>query len=122
MTTRYTSFVGCAVVLHGASQKLLQGQAQEISLELAYASSHICLLSLCSYNNEIARKMYTTVQVVFNEIREIAALQITNNSHVSDTSTHFSQGPTAQSPNSAASNIVDIAKRVMHLLRVSIDL
>jgi hypothetical protein len=36
-----------------------------------YASSHLNALSLCSYENDIARKLYTTLQIAFNDIREI---------------------------------------------------
>jgi hypothetical protein len=60
------------VLLFSASQKLLELFGEEIGQDLMYASSHLNVLSLCSYENNVARKLYTTLQIVFNDIREIA--------------------------------------------------
>jgi hypothetical protein len=79
--SRYTSFTGCAILLYSATQKLLTFQAKEVSSDLLYASSHLNLLSLCSYNSSTARELYSTMQVVFNDIRDILV------------SPHYSQVP-----------------------------
>jgi hypothetical protein len=39
--------------------------------DLAYANSHLNLLSLCSYNSDTARTLYSILQVIFNDIRGI---------------------------------------------------
>jgi len=57
--------------LFSASQKLLELPRDEISQDLLYASSHLNVLSLCSYDNGMARKLYTTLQIIFNDIREV---------------------------------------------------
>ncbi|KAI0573665.1 hypothetical protein Alg130_09998 [Pyrenophora tritici-repentis] len=68
----YTSFTSCAILLFSASQKLLGLYSEEIGQDLSYASSHLNLISLCSYDNSIARTLYTQLQIDFNEIREVA--------------------------------------------------
>src|SRR5690349_20193422 len=67
----YTSFTGCTILLFSASQKLLELCGEEVGQDLSYASSHLNVLSLCSYDNPLARKLYTTLQVIFNDIRDI---------------------------------------------------
>jgi hypothetical protein len=69
---RYTSFTGCAILLFSASQKLLALRGEEIGQDLSYASSHLNLLSLCSYDNNVARDLYKKLQLIFNDIREAA--------------------------------------------------
>jgi hypothetical protein len=44
---------------------------EEVGHDLAYAASHLNLLSLCSYNSSTARSLYSTLQIIFSEIREI---------------------------------------------------
>jgi hypothetical protein len=68
---RYTSFTGCAILLFGASQKLLLLSGAEIDQDLLYASSHMNLLSLCSSNSSTARVLYTMLQLIYNDVREI---------------------------------------------------
>jgi hypothetical protein len=68
---RFTSFTGCAVLMFSASQKLLELLGEESSQELSYAASHLNILSLCSYENTLARKLYVQLQVIFNDIREM---------------------------------------------------
>jgi hypothetical protein len=67
---RYTSFTGCAVLLFSASQNLLQLAAEEVGQELSYASSHLNLLSYCSFDNALARTLYVKLHVIYNDIRE----------------------------------------------------
>lgn len=67
----YTSFTGCAILLFSASLKLLQLSGEEASEELSYAASHLTVLSLCSYDNAMARKLYIPLQVIFSDIREV---------------------------------------------------
>jgi hypothetical protein len=44
---------------------------EEISQDLSYASSHLNVLSLCSYNNRTTRTLFTTLQIIYNDIREV---------------------------------------------------
>jgi len=67
----YTSFTGCTILLFSASQKLLELSGEEIGQDLSYACSHLNALSFCSYDNTIARKLYTILQIIFNDIREV---------------------------------------------------
>jgi hypothetical protein len=39
--------------------------------DLLYASSHLNVLSLCSYGSGTAKMLYRTLQIMFNEIREV---------------------------------------------------
>lgn len=68
---RYTSFTGCAILLFSASQKLLEQFREDVGQDLSYASSHLNLLSWCSHDNVIARELYTSLQIIFNDIREV---------------------------------------------------
>jgi hypothetical protein len=67
----YTSFTGCSILLFSASQKLLELSGDEASQELLYAASHLTVLSFCSYDNVMARKLYVRLQIIFNDIKEI---------------------------------------------------
>jgi hypothetical protein len=67
----YTSFTGCSILLFSASQKLLELSGEEASQELLCTASHLTLLSLCSYDNVMARKLYVRLQIIFNDIKEI---------------------------------------------------
>jgi hypothetical protein len=44
---------------------------EEIGQDLAYASSHLNVLSLCSYDNPSARRLYIPLQIIYNDIREV---------------------------------------------------
>jgi hypothetical protein len=57
--------------LYSASQNLLGLFGEEAGQDLLYASSHLNALSLCSYNSSVAKKLYTQLQVIFNDIREV---------------------------------------------------
>ncbi|KAL6706053.1 hypothetical protein ACN47E_006155 [Coniothyrium glycines] len=67
----YTSFAGCSILLFGAAQKLLELLGEEIGHDLAYATAHLNILSLCSSGNSVARNLYTSLQIIFNDIREV---------------------------------------------------
>lgn len=49
---------------------MLSFAGEEVGHDLSYASSHLNLLSLCSYNSSTAYALYTTLQVIYNDIRE----------------------------------------------------
>ncbi|PVH91055.1 hypothetical protein DM02DRAFT_373241 [Periconia macrospinosa] len=72
----YASFTGCAVLLFRASQQLLELCGEGASRELSYAASHLAVLSFCSYDNIMARKLYEQLQIVFNDVREIVVLPV----------------------------------------------
>lgn len=67
----YTSFTGCAILIFGASQKLLPLSGKEASYELMYTASHLSALSFCSYNNTIATRLHSQLQIILNDIREV---------------------------------------------------
>ncbi|CAI6237711.1 unnamed protein product [Periconia digitata] len=73
-TLLYACYVGCIILLHSAMQMLLQGNRDAVGLELAHASSHLGILSVCSYKNEVARRMYGRLQVIFNDAKDLLAL------------------------------------------------
>jgi hypothetical protein len=57
--------------LFSASQKLLELRGEDIGADLLYVSSHLNVLSFCSYDNEMAKKLYTILQIIYNDIREV---------------------------------------------------
>lgn len=59
--------------MFGASQKLWTLKGEEVGQDLAYAASHLNILSLCSSGNDIAQKLYTILQLLFNDTREVLA-------------------------------------------------
>jgi hypothetical protein len=59
------------VLLFGASQRMMLCSGEEAAHDLTYAASYLNLLSLCSYNSATARTLYATLQVIFNDAREI---------------------------------------------------
>jgi hypothetical protein len=67
----YTSFTACGVLLFSASQKLLQLSREEAGHELLYAASHLNVLSFCSYDNTMARRLFGQLQTIFSDIREV---------------------------------------------------
>jgi hypothetical protein len=72
----YTSFTGYAILLFSASQRLLQLSGEEAGQELSYAASHLTVLSLCSYDNAMARKLYIQLQIIYDDIREVVVSPI----------------------------------------------
>jgi hypothetical protein len=50
---------------------MLRHVGKEVGHDLFYASSHLNLLSLCSYNSSTAGTLYSTLQIIFNDIRDI---------------------------------------------------
>jgi hypothetical protein len=50
---------------------MLVYSGEEAGHDLAYAASHLNLLSLCSSNSSTARTLYAMLQVIFNDAREI---------------------------------------------------
>jgi hypothetical protein len=72
----YTSFTGCAILLFSVSQKLLQLSGEVAGQQLLYAASYLNTLSLCSYDNAMARKLCFPLQVIYNDIREVVVSPI----------------------------------------------
>lgn len=126
--TRYTSFTGCAILLFSASQSLLQLFGEEVGHDLTYASSHLNLLSLCSYDNSIARRLYTELQVIFNDIREAAVSPVYRKMReermfVKDPMlvprSHYDSVPGAKE---VANSIIESTRRVMDVVKQAIVL
>ncbi|XPS96714.1 hypothetical protein M3J09_005973 [Ascochyta lentis] len=124
----YTCFTGCAVLLFSASQKLLELFEGEIGQDLAYASSHLNVLSLCSYQNVTARKLYIPLQIMFNDIREVLVSPVyraMREAHmiVRDASSVPSGYYDAIDGSEAVSkNMLDLTKRVMAVLQESLSI
>lgn len=124
---RYTSYVGCVILLYSASQRLLEFNRADVGLELAYASAHIGILAVCGYENAMAKRMYTSLQILFNDVRDVlASPDYKDSSHRygsalrSPMNLPLSQGQTMQSPETLRTNIIDITRRVMDILESSI--
>ena len=120
---RYTSFTGCAVLLYSASQKLIQLLGEETSQDLLYASSHLNVLSLCSYDNGVARNLYITLQILFNDIREIVVSPVyyrMRELHLAITDVALVQPSRYDAVKGAAEvskNIVELTRRIMDVLQ-----
>lgn len=44
---------------------------KDIDTDLLYVSSHMNLLSVCSSNSRTARKLFTVLQIIYNDIRDL---------------------------------------------------
>jgi hypothetical protein len=124
---RYTSFTGCAVLLYSATQKLLMLNATETSHDLLYASSHLNLLSLCSFNSSTGRELYSMMQVVFNDIRDILVSPAFDKvsktfSNISRRTGHiqFNTQP-EEGFQETMMHIRDLARRVLNILQQRLD-
>jgi hypothetical protein len=124
---RYTSFTGCSILLFSASQKLLLLAREDISEDMSYASSHLNVLSLCSYNSSTARRLYMRLQIILNDVREVLFspayramcklhLVIKDAKLVPPSYYDAVEGATAVSEDT-----LDLARRVIGILQESID-
>jgi len=50
---------------------MLMHAGEEVGHDLAYATSHLNLLSLCSCDSAPIRTLYFSMQAIFNDIRDI---------------------------------------------------
>lgn len=123
----YTSFTGCTILLFSASQKLLKLFGEEIGQELSYASSHLNVLSLCSYDNAIAKELYTPLQIVFNDIREVAVSPVYRtmrdmNIVVKDVAlVPLSHYDAVEGAEEVIRTILDLTRRIMGILQESLS-
>lgn len=112
--------------MFSASQKLLELQGEEISQDLSYASSHLNVLSLCSYDNSMARKLYTTLQIIFNDIREVVVSPVYRTMRelrigVKDvTRVPLSNFDEVEGAVEVVETILDLTRRVMDILQESL--
>ena len=125
---RYTSYVGGTVLLYSASQRLLQGTREDVGLELAYASAHIGVLSVCSYETSIAKRMYTSLQILFNDVRDVLATPdhsapgpARGVAQYPNTTSPLSQRQTSARPENIRRDVIDIARRVVDILESKIN-
>jgi len=123
----YTSFTGCTILMFSASQKMFEFRGEEIGQDLSYACSHLNVLSLCSYDNPMARKLYITLQVIFNDIREISVSPIYHKMRelhvtVKDVSlvppSHYDAVEGAQE---VSETMLDLTKRILGVLQESLS-
>ena len=124
----YTSFTGCSILLFSASQDLLKLSGEEASQELSYATSHLTILSLCSYDNTIARELYIQLQILFNDIRETVASPVfrtmrEKHAVVKDVApVPLSNYDAVEGAEEVRKTIVDIARSSMNVLHQSLSL
>jgi hypothetical protein len=124
---RYTSFTSCSILLFSASQRLLLLAGEEVGQDLSYASSHLNLLSLCSYISGPARSLYTTLLVIFNEIRELVfspAYRAMRELHVVIKDVALvpsSYYDAVEGGREISENIQDLSRRVISVLQEAIN-
>lgn len=126
---RYTSYVGCTVLLYSAAQQLQQGIRNDIGLELAYASSHISVLSVCSYENEAAKSLFVSLQIFFNDVRDVLTLPMHTASldgsspgvHAPIIDLPLGQDPVLMNAKNVSKCVEDISRRSLEMLENSIN-
>jgi hypothetical protein len=124
---RYTSFTACSILLLSASQKLLMLCGEHSSQDLSYASSHLDVLSMCSYENNMTRKLYIPLRIIFNDIREVLVSPVYRNMceldvKVADTAIGpFSHHVAVEGAVEISRSIVDVLRRIMGVLQESLD-
>jgi hypothetical protein len=100
---------------------------EEASQDLLYTSSHLNVLSFCSYNSNAAKKLYTTLQIIFNEIREVVvspAYHAMCESHlvVKDiTALPLGYYDAVEGASEISKSILDLARRTMAVLQDNIN-
>jgi hypothetical protein len=123
---RLTSFTGCSILLFSASQKLLLLANEEISQDLLYTSSHLNVLSFCSYNSDAAKQLYTTLQIIFNDIRDVVVsptYHAMRELHVIKDVTIAPSGyyDAVEGAREISKAILELARRTMAVLQDNID-
>lgn len=83
---------------------------------------------MCSYENEVAKKMYTSLQILFNDVRDVLAAPMhstigsTTEASVSKRiCTPLSKERTMHTGQEVRTNVVDIARRVLDILEKKIQ-
>ncbi len=125
---RYTSFTGCAILLLSATQKLLMLLAEECSQDLLYASSHLDVLSACSGENEMTRKLYTTLRIIYNDVREIVVSPVYRTMrelHIlvkDSTMVPLSYYDAVEGGAEVSKSILNTTRRIMEILQESLSI
>lgn len=94
---------------------------EESSQDLLYASSHLDILSLCSIGSDITRKLYTTLRVIFNDIREVVVSPVYRTMcelhiPVADV-TLDSRYNTVEGAREISKTVLDLARRIIGVLQ-----
>jgi hypothetical protein len=124
---RYTSFTGCAILLFGASQNLMFLSAEEVGRDLAYASSHLNVLSFCSYDSALARTLYNRLHIIYNDIREAMVSPIYRQMRDSmvvnkDVALVPSSHPdSVEGAVDVSRTMLDLTERIVHVLQESLS-
>jgi hypothetical protein len=106
---------------------LLKLVGEEVGQDLLYASSHLNVLSLCSYDNAIARKLYITLQIIFNDIREIVISPVYDRMRKlqiavkNEALVPSSQYGVVDGAGELSKNILELIARVMDVLQESLS-
>ena len=125
---RYTSYTGCTILLFSASQRLFELSRHEVGQDLLYGSSHLNVLSFCSYDSDIARKLYTTLQIIYNDIREVVVSPAYTSMRemrmaVKDPSlVPSSYYDAVEGAAGVCSTILDLTRRIMDVLQESLSI
>ncbi|KAF2446652.1 hypothetical protein P171DRAFT_472109 [Karstenula rhodostoma CBS 690.94] len=110
----YTSFTGCAILLFSASQKLLELHAEAVGEEL-------------SCDNATARKLYTPLQIIFNDIREVMVSPVYREMREMHTVVRnvalmpLSQDDAIEGVGEVCRTISDTTRRVMDILQQGLN-
>jgi len=124
----YTSYTGCTILLFSASQRLFELSRHEVGQDLLYGSSHLNVLSFCSYDSDIARKLYTTLQIIYNDIREVVVSPAYTSMRemrmaVKDPSlVPSSYYDAVEGAAGVCSTILDLTRRIMDVLQESLSI
>ena len=86
------------------------------------------MLSVCSYENSVAKRMYTGLQILFNDVRDVLATpdysalgQTPGGAQYPNTTLPLSQGQAVVRPEDVRRNVIDIAKRVVDIMEFKIN-
>jgi hypothetical protein len=96
---------------------------EEVGQDLAYASSHLNVLSLCSYDNPSARKLYVPLQILYNDIREVMVSPVYRKMrelHIVMTDAAYlppSHHDSVEGAEEVSKTILDLTRRITDTLR-----
>lgn len=87
------------------------------------------MLSVCSYENSVAKKMYTSLQILFNDVRDVLATpdySLQGHGRAGSLPTPnvvlpMGQGQLVVGPEDVRRNVIDIARRVVDVLENKIS-
>jgi hypothetical protein len=100
---------------------------EEVGQDLSYASSHFNALSLCSYENATAKELYVSLQMIFNDVREVISSPVYRamremNTAVKESGlvppSHYLQ---VEGAKEISDTILDLTGRILSILQDSLN-